>query len=145
AAGCSGGDSDPAADETTVPQPAVTDQATTPAVATTPAPESQTQLPAESSERGNVVKAVRALGGLVAEESGTLDDAWMTFTVTDIEVDGGCTSGFSDPPENGHFIIVSMSIETAPVSEWPAEAQGFPLLFYDNWSIVGPDGITENA
>lgn len=132
-----------------MPQPTVAEQKTSPTAAATPTPEPEpepeTQPPVQTSERGNVVKEVGELGGVVAEENAALDDAWMTFTVTDIEVDGECTSGYADPPENGHFIIVSMSIETTPVSEWPAEAQGIPLLFYDDWSIVGPDGITENA
>jgi hypothetical protein len=145
AAGCGSGDSAPAAEETLIPQPTVTQQETPSTASATPTPELETQAPVETSERGNVVKEVGEIGGLAAEETGTLDDAWITFTVTDIKADAECTSGFSDPPENGHFNIVSMSIETAPVSDWPTEMQGFPLLFYDNWSIVGHDGITENA
>lgn len=68
----------------------------------------------------------------------------MQLQITGIEVDGECTGEVAEPPENGHFLTISVSAATS--SEWPAELQGMliDLGAYD-FSIIGPDGLTENA
>jgi hypothetical protein len=67
----------------------------------------------------------------------------LEFRITDVEVDGSCTAEFAEPAENGAFILVSLSVSTA--SEWPSELEGINVDFIpSDWSIVGPDGLTES-
>lgn len=109
----------------------------------TSAAPTSTQPTVKMSDRGNVVKKVGEVGGVVHERGDTLDEAWITFTVDDIEVGGECSSGFADPPANGKYLVVSISAATT--SDWPADMEGFPVTFGSGeWSVVGPDGLTLN-
>jgi hypothetical protein len=124
----------------------VTDARTpTPEPEPEPEPEPQpTEEPAgETSQRGNLIKQIDEVAGMYDLAKGP-ESLWLEFKITEIEVDGECTAEFADPPENEAFILVSLSISTA--TDWPADMRGLTVDFSPgDWSIVGPDGLTESA
>jgi hypothetical protein len=65
---------------------------------------------ASVNERGNVVKRIAEEAGVSAPDASPA----MTFTVDAIQVDYPCTSDYPQPPENGHFVGLSMRVTTAP-------------------------------
>ena len=89
----------------------------------------------DTSERGNVVKKP----GEVAGFGPTNDDIAVTFAVDKITVDPKCTSGYSQKPENGHFVRVDLRAETKPTM--PLD-RGYSIGSFD-FTTVGPDGLTE--
>lgn len=92
------------------------------------------------SQRGNLIKEVGETAGLLDREGG---EPWMEFRITDIEVDGECTGPYPDPPENGHFVIVSLAISTG--SQWPEDWDDFTIdISASDWSVIGPDGLTQS-
>jgi len=135
-AGCSGAATEPAAkpsDPVTADVDAVESATATP----TQAPE---QPEADTSQRGNLVKAIGETAGLLDRPGG---EVWAEFQVTGIELGAECTAEFAEPAENGQFLVLSISMSTG--TEWPADFQGMTLDFNPNdFSVVGPDGITEN-
>jgi hypothetical protein len=139
-AGCGG-------EEAPESAPSVSVAAEVPTVTPTPEPPPEptpTPEPApegERSQRGNLIKEIGETAGLRETESAK---AWMEFQVTGIEVGGECSGEVAEPSENGHFLTISVSAATS--SEWPAEMQGMSIDFNaSDFSIVGPDGLTENA
>lgn len=75
----------------------------------------------------------------VTDEAGNL---LLDFAVTQIEVNPQCTSPFEQAPEHGNYLALSLDVTTA--SDWdPAESP----VFFDSssWTVIGPDGTTENS
>lgn len=115
-------------------------------VPTTPPPEPEQPAPptapgTEISQRGNAIKEIGETAFAYETDPA---DPWLEFQVTDIEVDGQCTEEFAEPPENGHFLFVTISASTS--SAWPAELQGLTVDFSAfDFSIIGKDGLTESS
>ena len=145
-AACSSGSEEPeATEETTAPADVEAVASPTPAEDTTPTPtpEETETADVERSQRGNVIKEVGETALSAYDAADVEGTTWLEFQVTDIEVDGTCTAEFAEPPENGSFIFVSLSVSTA--SNWPPDMEGINVDFIPtDWSIVGQDGLTES-
>jgi hypothetical protein len=146
-AGCSsGGPQEPdAAPETSVPADVEAVASPTPVKETTPTPtpEETETADVERSQRGNVIKEIGETAGSYTDPADPQGSIWLEFQITDIELDGSCTAEFAEPAENGAFIFVTLSVSTT--SEWPSELEDINVDFIpDDWSIVGPDGLTES-
>jgi hypothetical protein len=85
------------------------------------------------SARGLLVKQVGERAGIGTTDS----DARAWFTLDAIEVDPKCSG--STPPENGHLIALSFTVNTTALLDqsqaWFIRGQYF--------EVVGPDGITD--
>lgn len=91
------------------------------------------------SERGHLLKEV----GQTAALGSDLDSVAVSFTVTDIETNFTCTSSFSEPPQNGNFIALSLDIQTTPELADPDMGGSFWISEHD-FTVLGPDGTREN-
>ncbi len=105
-----------------------------------PSPVTSTTSAAEKSECGNLMKQVgqgaRILGGPGGKPP-------VSFVINSITVDGQCTSPYATPPENGHFVILDVSVQTEP-----ALANTDVPQFYigsGDWKAIAPNGTTSNA
>jgi hypothetical protein len=112
-----------------------------------PEAEEEPEPAANESQRGNLIKELDEVAWVGPLESNTIDDAWFQFKITDIEVGdkADCTedSGYSEPPENGHFLFITIVASTS--SDWPEDDWVDEVYFMDsNFSVVGSDGVTEN-
>ncbi|MER2134461.1 MAG: hypothetical protein ABS910_07245 [Arthrobacter sp.] len=94
----------------------------------------------EKSPRGNLVKELGEGAGM----SGENGEQVFTFAVNSIAVDPGCTSEYATAPENGHFVVLDISVETHPAM---ADDQFMnPLnLSAHNIKLIAPNGTTSNA
>jgi hypothetical protein len=63
----------------------------------------------------------------------------LSFTVDAITVDGGCPAQFAQKPENGHFIVLSMTVKTSVTMDKTL----FFIVGSHDFATVGPDGVTE--
>ena len=104
-----------------------------PAAAT---PSSSAFGPAQTSPRGLLVKKV----GQPAGFSNPGGEVTATFVVDKITVDGRCTGEFAEQPENGHFVILDIRVETTAAMRENDGVQINPMDF----SVIGPDGVTES-
>ncbi len=149
--------SESAAPSSAPPTPAVTTPAPVPpdtpspasAPTTLPPPPAPTQAPPpppapggnlQTSPRGNLVKQVGELAG-IRDASG---EYLAAFTVNDIIVDIPCTGELADPPENGHFVALDVSVETSPNMLNSDLIQQFSMSSL-TFQAIGPDGVTSNA
>lgn len=62
------------------------------------------------STRGNIVKSLSEPAGITDAEGDTL----ATFTVNSITADAPCTGPYPIAAENGHFVVLDVTIETTP-------------------------------
>lgn len=96
---------------------------------------------AEKSVRGNIVKSVTEPAG-ISDESGS---QLVNFTIDAIAVDAPCTGPYVQAPENGHIVVLDVSIETAPEL---ASDEGAYSTFDINPSMfkfIGANGTTFNG
>lgn len=64
----------------------------------------------------------------------------MTFTVDAITLNPGCNSSIADPPANGNFVAVAITINILGLVDG-----GSPLWFSSpGWHIIGPNGVRDN-
>ena len=97
--------------------------------------------PEGKSERGNQIKTVGEGAGVTNMD----DESIADFTINSIAVDPGCTSEYAGPPENGHFLVLDISMETyAALGELSEISQTYMLNPYD-MKIIAPNGTTSNA
>lgn len=92
------------------------------------------------SDRGNLVKKIGQLAGLSGENP---NDVIAEFKITSIETDVKCTEEFAQPSENGHFIAITMEVQTTP----KLAEQSFSNAVYFtpvDFKVIGPDGSREN-
>lgn len=92
------------------------------------------------SERGNLIKVIGQGAGV---SSAVSKDQLADFVINSITPDAVCTGEYAQPPVNGHFIVLDVSIKTYPAlaeESWPV----FDLNPY-NMKIVAPNGTTSNA
>lgn len=103
-----------------------------------------TPTPADSpkkSPRGNIVKGLSEPAGITDAEG----DAVATFTVNSITPDAPCTGPYPEPAENGHIVVLDVTIETTP--ELASEDGSYsqfdmnPAMF----KFVGTSGTTFNG
>jgi hypothetical protein len=95
------------------------------------------------SPRGNIIKTLNEGGSITNEEGKTL----ASFAVSSISVDAPCTGPYPDPkgPENGHIVVLDVSIETTPEL---GAADSYPTTFDLNpysFKFVGANGTTFNG
>lgn len=95
----------------------------------------------KKSPRGNVIKALGEPGAITTEEGAPL----VNFAVNSIFVDVPCTGQFATPAENGHFVVLDVTIETTPelgiVESSPTTFDMNPAMF----KFVGANGTTFNG
>ncbi|MCC9206498.1 hypothetical protein [Arthrobacter sp. zg-Y769] len=120
-------------------EPKLTGAPVDPATASSSSPAAATATPAPRSPRGNLIKKVGE-PALVLIEEGSKDWA-LNFTVTDIQVDPGCTSPQAVPAENGHFVVVSL--EAATVAE-PEFSEVLGGVHFGGWKAIASNGTTVN-
>ncbi|MHA7190513.1 hypothetical protein ACX80N_09515 [Arthrobacter sp. MDT2-16] len=132
---------------TPAPVPAETLSPTAAPTALPPAPAPTQAPPAQAppgnsltSPRGNLVKQVGELAG-IRDANG---EYLAAFTVNDIIVDIPCTDELADPPENGHFVALDVSVETSPNMLTSDLIQQFSMSSL-TFQAIGPDGVTSNA
>jgi len=87
------------------------------------------------SERGNVIKKVGE-GANITNKDG---EELIVFGVDSIELDPGCTNAEAMEPENGHFLVVSMTAETGPSFE------GYEVHLANDWKVIAENGTTVNS
>lgn len=68
----------------------------------------------------------------------------VAFTVNEIIVDIPCTEPFTQPPENGHFVALDVSVETSPNMLTSDLIQEFSMSPWD-FQAIAPNGVTSNA
>ncbi len=90
---------------------------------------------AAKSSRGNLVKEVGELAGTTSIASGVTTSR---FALTDIVLDRECTSGFSDPASNGHYLALHLNVETTP--ELAEEAFDWISITTYDWQAYDADG-----
>jgi hypothetical protein len=93
----------------------------------------------ELSPRGAIPKQIGEAAGLCNDEKCTAFA--VTFTVDKIEVDVQCTEPYAEPPANGHYIALTMTIKTTDLFG-PDLVPLFNISPF-SWEIIGADGITE--
>lgn len=105
-----------------------------------PSPSATTAPAAEKSERGNLVKQVGQGASLLGGPAG---EPTVSFVINSITVDAACTAEFATPPENGHFVILDVSVKTEPTL---AESD-IPQFYMSasDWKAIAPNGTTSNA
>jgi hypothetical protein len=95
----------------------------------------------ETSERGNIVKAIGETAQLVDGNG----DLAVTFKVTKIERSFKCNSGYSERSKNGHYVGIWMTIQTTKAVDFDSDDSNVvPYFNPGDWQVVGPDGTTEN-
>lgn len=62
-----------------------------------------------TSQRGNLIKTMGERAGLLGADG----EPYVTFTVHSI-AEGTCTEPMSEPPENGYYMFLDVSLQTAP-------------------------------
>ena len=108
-----------------------------PAAAVDVPPPPTTAAPAVGqSERGLLIKRP----GDVAQFGVTQDALTVKFVVDKITVDPKCSGGAAQQAENGHLVKLDLRAETTP--ELPASSNFY--IVGGDWSVVGPDGVTES-
>jgi hypothetical protein len=90
------------------------------------------------NEHGNVPKSV----GELAELTDYSGESLYQFTVTAIDVDIECNTGWAEPPANGHYIGIEVDMTTAPL----LAEQDIPEVWLDSYAftVLSPDGTQEN-
>ncbi len=115
--------------------------AATSTVTLPPEPSPTTEAAPEPTDdrnaRGNREMALKEEGTVTAADGSEL----MVLAVDNIRVDPKCNSGFSDPPENGHFIALDLRVSTGPAHE---ELEYISLSSQD-FDYIGPAGVTVTA
>lgn len=95
----------------------------------------------KTSPRGNLIKAVGEGAGVTNSNGDTIAE----FVVNSIEVDGVCNGDYPAPAENGHMLILDVSITTYPEL---ADPESIVPTFNLNpylMKVVAPNGTTSNA
>ncbi|GAA3434470.1 hypothetical protein [Kutzneria kofuensis] len=87
------------------------------------------------SPRGLIPKAI----GQVAAIGDDATNPDLSFTVDAIAVDDKCTSEFARKPQNGHFVVLSMTVKTSVTMDKTL----FLIVAPTDFAVVGPDGVTE--
>jgi hypothetical protein len=105
------------------PPPTVTARGTTP------------KITSSLSPRGLIPKTI----GQVAAIGDDASNPDLSFTVDAIAADAPCTGQFAAKPENGHFLVLSMTMKTSVTMD---KTLIFGVNPFD-FSVVGPDGVTE--
>ncbi|WP_395402111.1 hypothetical protein ACHMXB_01350 [Arthrobacter sp. UC242_113] len=93
------------------------------------------------SARGNIVKKLRQASGVSDEENNRL----VNFTVNSITVDAPCTGPYPQALENGHLVVLDVTIETTP--ELAKEGDGYDKFDMNGamFKFVGANGTTFNG
>lgn len=94
------------------------------------------------SDRGNILKEIGQGAGTYSADT---KEQFASFVINSIEVDPVCTgpSAAQYPAENGHMLVLDVSIETFPALnelDWPT----FGLAPY-SMKVIAPNGTTSNA
>ncbi|WP_336711262.1 hypothetical protein [Arthrobacter sp. USHLN218] len=97
-----------------------------------------TATAAERSDRGNLIKEVGQGAGI--SDDGT-DVA--SFVINSITVDGKCSGQFASEPENGHILILDVSVKTEPALA-DSVVPSFGLNPFE-FKTIAPNGTTSNA
>lgn len=105
-------------------------------------PKENPEIPkAETSERGYLVKRIGDKSALLKPDGETEIASW---TLTGIDVDASCTAEYSQPSENGHFVILSFDVETGKDL---IEVHGYPFMLAagGQWQYYLADGTLWNG
>lgn len=144
-AGCSTGTNSPAAPtvEPAAPVASESSEAATAeaseATSAEPSAEATSAAPeAPKSARGNLIKQIGEGAGITDEGKQV-----VTFVVNSIAVDVPCTGNYPSPVENGHILVLDVSIVTEPGL---AESLDPTFQMNPNWfTEIAPNGTTSNA
>ncbi len=126
------------------PQPAETGAATPvpPPSAEQNTKASETPKPAKPTptlnDRGNAIKKVGEWAYLQDQDGKTV----VKLAVTKVEVDPKCTAEFAEKPKNGHYIALTLDVQTTKDLA-SADIPSFDAGPY-TWKVISPEGTTEN-
>jgi hypothetical protein len=119
--------------------PSPTSAKPTPTKRSTPTP-SPTEAKETLSTRGNLLSEV---GETAVIHTIVDEETLVEFTVNSIKVDPKCTAPRADKPENGHFLVLDVDVETQ---------QGMEDVLYDDFQMnpydfkmIDEDGKTSNV
>lgn len=137
-AGC-GGDTEAPAESKVAPVPAETVEGREVEATPTPTPtEDDVYGATVMNERGNSVKTLGQLAGLHSQT----DVPLVQWRITAITPNFACTEQYAQPSLNGNYVALDVEVTTTP--ELAGEASpSFYLTEYD-FSVISPDGTTEN-
>lgn len=93
------------------------------------------------SPRGNLIKELGEGASLTGEDGVDL----VRLSVNSIEIDPGCTQEFATAPENGHFIVLDIAVETTPEMADDPFTVGSYYLGPGDMKVIAPNGTTSNA
>lgn len=102
--------------------------------------QAQQQPEPETSERGNRVKHIGDTAYIYADASRKTE--WARWTVTNITLDAPCTNEYAKPSENGHMVVMDMTVQTT--KDLPTD-QPLYLGVAGAWQYVLKDGTISNA
>lgn len=126
-AGCSGAEADP---EPTAPN---VEAPTSDAVET---------ADEELSSRGNLVLEPGDPVVVTGYEDDNLEAA--TFVVKSVEVDPTCTNAYVQEPENGHFVVLEIEVETAKEPDFTEATYGSFYVGSGAFKVIAKNGTTVN-
>lgn len=129
-AGCGGAASTSPTAPTVAPATSVQADAASPSASATAA--------SAKSSRGNIIKTPGE-GASVTDKDKTV----ASFVVNSIKVDAACTNKYASKAENGHFVILDVSMETMPELAQSVNPQ-FGLAGYA-WKAIAANGTTFNG
>jgi hypothetical protein len=93
--------------------------------------------PVSTNARQNIEKKIGESAGLGGTDPSS---SALNFAITKITIDARCSEPYAEKAQNGHFILVDMSVSTSPTMD---RTYGSYIINPNNFSIVGPDGVTE--
>lgn len=106
-----------------------------------PSEEPTEEMPeGEVSARGNLILAAGEGAGIEGPDG----EPMVSFVVNSITVDAPCTSPNAEPPENGHFVTLDVSVETTAVVGTDDGISSFGMTTYQ-FKPIAENGTTSNA
>lgn len=137
-AGCSG-PPQPAPPASPIPTAGATVSSTALSVSASGTPTQDVSGP-PVSVRGNLIKHVGETSVVNTPKS---FKPMANITVRAIDVDPGCTVPSPRPPENGHFVVLTIDLEAAPgLVEDGDKKWG---MYSTGWKVIAANGTTQNG
>ena len=105
------------------------------AAASAPASEGPAKSP-----RGNIIKKVGEPAGMFLKDT---KEPTVNFTIDSIAPVTACSGSYPQPPQNGHFVVVGVTVETTEALS-KAPVKTFDVSAY-NFKFISKAGTTYNG
>ncbi|MBB5791766.1 hypothetical protein [Jiangella mangrovi] len=141
---CSDSGAGDSATTTAAPEAAPSEEPEAPPAETAEAAVKPTPTPTptpERSNRGLIIKEIGEVAGFLSDD-GT--EMATEFTVDAIEVSAECTEDYADVPQNGHFIVITITATVLPGFADPSAGISSMPFGPGEFGLVDANGITVN-